>query len=784
MKWFLFVFSLVPCFAQITASPTSFVLYVKKFGASPMLASRGPSARTITISGSGSWNISRGGSLSTACSNAQGYCFNAATAESSICNSALPTGSGPGSVILCWNGLLTSQLAVGQHTGTLTIGSTVINITLHILPDAALSAWVGIPGYNNNCTNSSEEYDTTDTCSISYERPSSNLLPLLPPPGNYVDPEFGNVITRSTPDTQNIQYSALTACSATCKYIATNDTIGNVDIYNRQTGIAYKSNLPAPFNINHSAFDGQNDELFWTFSGNTIQLRTLNTNVTTVQATYSGYGTINNGGTSDITDDNWWVFRDTTSNNSDVCAVYLTGLTEATRTAQTFCASLSGLGLTNIDYVQVTQVDSDTNKRYVVVIAAPAAHVFSVGTSSLVYEYAIPTNNMGDVTAQPHSDVGQDPNGKQVMTWAWYDPIGNRYYYAYFYLSHAFDMIRPVETGGGLRIIGKTHPGDFNTDFHFGCNWRGFCLQSSYGEGGSVLAKSVSSLTVGNPCQVNVTTHGYSTNDYVNIGGAAGTGSDVLNDIFQITVVNTNAFTIPINCTGVTLSGGSAHVSLSTTLTNRPFRNELLLSKLGQWTRRLGIHRSRTYNGGSLIGYNSTPRASLSRDGRYVIYASNLGFTSRPSVFVLDTGITTTDDVKVALDVADTSVVFNYNTTKQAGIGSIVISTNPNLTSPVVNASDNTYGHVRQYVATGLSANTVYYYRIHVGLFSATGEFKTADAFAGNGRLQLSGNTGVTVNYGNSPSLGSNCTSPCDLTLTKGVWYTDIAKTIKATVVR
>src|SRR5688572_20860766 len=61
--------SALPCVA-VTASPTSITSYMRKGivqGAYPYIATRQPLETTITIGGTGDWNISRGGNLATAC---------------------------------------------------------------------------------------------------------------------------------------------------------------------------------------------------------------------------------------------------------------------------------------------------------------------------------------------------------------------------------------------------------------------------------------------------------------------------------------------------------------------------------------------------------------------------------------------------------------------------------------------------------------------------------------------------------------------------------------------
>jgi hypothetical protein len=72
------------------------------------------------------------------------------------------------------------------------------------------------------------------------------------------------------------------------------------------------------------------------------------------------------------------------------------------------------------------------------------------------------------------------------------------------------------------------------------------------------------------------------------------------------------------------------------------YTNELLLVRLdGGEVRRLAHHRSRPFN-----GYNYSPRASVSRDGAAIAFASNYGwppdsFTDYVDVYVMSLGKST-----------------------------------------------------------------------------------------------------------------------------------------------
>ena len=151
----------------------------------------------------------------------------------------------------------------------------------------------------------------------------------------------------------------------------------------------------------------------------------------------------------------------------------------------------------------------------------------------------------------------------------------------------------------------------------------------------------------------------------------------------------------------------------------------------GSEVRRLAMHRAKTYgNGTDLLSYFQTPRASISRDGRFVAFASNYGIPEKPSVYVIDAGapITSTRITLMGADVTGNSVALNYNMPAGEGPASITISENPELMDPVVTANDNSWDGIRQFVTPDLQGDKDYFYRIHSGQFSATGRFRTAGA--------------------------------------------------------
>ena len=210
------------------------------------------------------------------------------------------------------------------------------------------------------------------------------------------------------------------------------------------------------------------------------------------------------------------------------------------------------------------------------------------------------------------------------------------------------------------------------------------------------------------------------------------------------------------------------------------------MSRPGEEVRRVAIHRAKIYVGGALSGYYNTPRSSISRDGRYIAFASNLGVPEHPSVWLADTGAphTTTRLTVKSVNTAGTKAILTYSVPAGQGAATVLISASPSLTSPVVNVSDGSTGQERQYVAAGLTMNTDYWYRVTTGEYTARGRFQTGGALSGAAELRVDRGGGGTVQHGSSPALGTSGASPLRVTVTRGVYYYDAGAGVQSVVVR
>jgi len=774
----------------VTVSPTEITVYQRQTDTAYTPTPNFPVV-PITISGTGSWSITRGGTLATACPSQNNYCINLSTNPDPSGAAALPTGSDAGTVYLYGRGVWQLDLTPGTRTGTFDIGGNTVTVTLVTVARNAWSAFAYNSGFPSGCTNSNSRYADSDTCVITNERPNSALFSVPAPGSTYTDPQFGTTIQRLTPAKNNVSYSAATAFSAGNQYVAT-WAVGSdsaVNIYDRAGSSVAFASVPVT-NMDKLMWDPLSDDRVWFFDGGMVKYRRLSDAVTITAADYSAsFGSrpaltgLSIGGTEDITDDGWIAAL----SNGYICAIQIAGLTTANQESHIFCADYSALGITP-DFPQVTQVDKESRKRYVLIIGSPQKPVWSVGATGLDFEYFIPEGPYG-IDGTPHSDVGQDEQGRQVLCWHWEDTQVNAVSFACAALNKGLDIAKPVEVGGGLRILNTVQITTVY-DGHFGCNWRGQCVSELYGGTGTggLTAYKISAVVAGTPCAITTErAHGYSTGNTALIGGGEGITS--INAQHTITVTGATTFTLDGHTCAGTYSANTARVTTAGAATSRSHRQELTLYRVGDSpeTRRIAIHRSKNYdfpNYSDAFGYYAGPRASLSRDGRYIAWASNQGYPEWPSVYVADVGVNGTTKLSAEAAPADTKAVLNYVVPSVQGAATITISALASLASPVVSASDSLTGEGRQYVATGLTANTDYWYRIQTTGYAATGKFRTLPTLSGSGRLQVAKGGGGTVQYGTTTGLGSSCTSPCDLSLARGVIYTDATGSAKAVVVR
>jgi hypothetical protein len=703
-------------YGQFAVGPISLVFSMRKGEHYPNNSTKYPANQTLRLTGSGHWSAITSGPLSYQC---DGPCITI-TPKSGVGSQTL-------TVSFLGNGA--ESLPEGSITGLISVGSQVVPLTLNVLPPRAFDENVYTPGYPVGCYNSSPYYSHQDTCQVPNELPGATSIDVPAPGVSKRDSLFGGDFTRLTPAGYNIQYSTISAFSATAKYVLTSSDNGSVHVFDRLSRTVAFANVQG-INITFAAWDPYDDDRLWYMDGSTIRYRRLSRDETVVAANYtSGSGSrpaftsITMGGTADITDDGWWVF----TSGQTLCAVDLTDLSQAIQENKTKCANVTPLGLTFLDFAQVTQIDSESRKRYVVLMSIPQNHLFSIQASGLVHEIPIPTGP-NDVWPASHLAVGQDSEGRQLLLFNYHDIYGSRSYLATAFLNKGPRMTEPAEVNGGLRLLYQNDPQNWSTDTHFGCTWRGLCVTGNYGNSDGILITNIASIKIGGRCEiVTRTPHGFAGSMTVLIGGALDV--EGVNGLSSIEV--TGAFSFVLSgriCSGTYRAGSGNVIRNVVTEANSPNRGELVVVRPGHEVRRIGVHRSKPFkNGYNLLSYFASPRASLNRSGQYIAFASNFGIPESPSVWVVDTSAPAGLRIwPQSTSVGQNSVILAYNVPEQQSSALVVISKSPDLASGIVaRVYDGQTAVSRSLNITSLQPGTTYYYRISTGQFSYTGTFKT-----------------------------------------------------------
>ena len=629
MRTLLSLFALCfSAFGAVTVSPSSISQSMRGAVADyPRTATVYPAKKFITITGTGDWTVTRGGYLSTACNYGAG------------CFTALPaSGNGNGTVTINWTGQGAEILADGVHTGTVTVtGNAAITITLTVVTPLAYATFSYAQGYPQGCTNSDSLFSFADTCTIANERPPSEAFSIPAQGASYVDPEFGRTVTRITKEGEVLTYSTLTAFTVADPPLVFTDNGDTTYNLSNLSGTVIYSGLTRG-DTTFTALDALDSDIYWRRSADhELWEYKISTATDTKAADYhSTYTSISNGGSADISDDNWWAFFAPTE--MLVCAVNLNGLTTANQATHTYCASYAGLlggDGAHVDFVQVSMIDGTSSKRYVIMLRATAAAVWSVNTSTGVLDwerylgeepqrYANDDDGVCEsgetCIAEPHSTIGRDALGNVIFFFDWAEIYGNQTYLVTLQLNKTM-IFRPVEEGGGMRFLFATSC--VGCDRHLSCNGAGYCSMSGFKS--SIPAKAVTGATRNKPAEITTSTaHGWATGTKVEIDQVV--GNTCVNHVWTITSTGSYTFTLDgSDCTGSGTYAGGGLAGLGTAATNYPLRDRnivIYLNGAGSVAYPINHHRGKIWSTG---GYWETSMTNLSRNGAYIAYATNMG---------------------------------------------------------------------------------------------------------------------------------------------------------------
>jgi len=639
-------------FGAITTSPPTIAESMRRgVSAYPKMATVYPAKKFVSVIGTGAWTVVRGGALGT---NACG---------GSPCFTALPTnGTDAGTVTISWNALGAEVLAAGVFTGTVTIAGNATTITLTVVTPLPYATFSYAPGYPQGCANSDALYSFADTCTIANERPPSEVFSIPAQGASYVDPEFGRTVTRITKEGEGLAYSTLTAFTvANPPLVFTDNGDATYNLSNLSGTVIYSGLTRG--DTTFTALDALDSDIYWRRSAShELWKYKISTSTDTKAADYGGtYTSISNGGTADISDDNWWAFF--APMELKICAINLNGLTTANQATHTYCASYAGLlggDEAHVDFVQVSMPDVVTGTRYVTMMRSTAAAVWSVNLGAgtldsfryLGEEPQRAANNDNGICesgeaciAEPHCTLGRDALGNVVFFHNWTDIYGNATYLVSLQLNKGPLLFRPVEEGGGMRFYFATALWTVGlSDAHLSCNGVGYCSMSEFKY--SIPAKAVTGATKAKPAEITTSTaHGWATGTQVEIDQVV--GNTCVNDIWTLTSTGTYTFTLDgSDCTasGNYVSGGLA--GLGTAATNYPLRGRnivMYLNGAASVAYPINHHRGKIW---SIGDYQNTSMANLSRDGAYIAYSTNMGnigaggqTSTERAVYVAETGV-------------------------------------------------------------------------------------------------------------------------------------------------
>lgn len=494
------------------------------------------------------------------------------------------TGSGAAKVALNDGALglrageVRAQLTYGVNGSTSPTGT--IAVTLRILkPQFSRPVYSYIDG-PKGCTKTGS-YEDPATCQVPNEKPPGNFAPPARG-GSYVDPNFGAKVQILTNPQSWHSYSTPSALNSNSQYLLYSQS-DQWTIQETFTGKTVRGNAPVG---EGSMWDANDPNLIYSIRNTRVERYNVKDNKSSVIADYSRgtprFASITAGGAGDTSKDNWIAFYAPTE--KQICALDL-------NTPKTYCASYENRGTVALDpsgrgTLISKGVDSQTGKRYVMLIASPTMGVFSVNTAAgrLDFEYLAPelldaTGN-GNGICEPnetcykgeHADTFEDAQGIQYLVGEMEVNAPCSFGINSFRLNRP-SLLTPEEVGGGGRRVAllQTCGGvDPWVDWHLSC-----AKKAAY-------------------CAVSTTYGGY------------------------------NAARDPEDKTPIRRT---AHLSEIFVIKNN-----------GAEIRRLVEHRSVPFKTETTNGYWSTPRASISYDASYVVFTSNFGEPNKQRVAIIETG--------------------------------------------------------------------------------------------------------------------------------------------------
>lgn len=463
-----------------------------------------------------------------------------------------------------------------------------------------------------------------------------------------------------------------------------------------------------------------------------------------------------------------------------ICAVNLPLLESqgSITTSNTFCATwspssapqLAGLQQV-VDWVQVTEIDGPTGKRSVYMSSSrpglssvppnAGSTVFSVGaagTGTLTQEYIMPEyfgfsqNNYNGVCQTgefcgtsanyTHNIICLDSDNQNWLYGRIADPISGVNYMAWVRLSAGLDIFRPIEAGGGLKILESQ-----NYDIQPGCSSRVHAWSLSRNQDNDNVGVFAATVTAASysggvvTVTFSVTSQGSAPPSWTGsrpllIQGATGSWTP-LNGKWTSTYASGSTLTVP--CTGCSASSGSVGsvavmADASASASTAGDRGQFGVMRPGKSYNRIAMTRGWPYQAVSgcwdPVYYTISTFGSISRSGKYVGFISNYGSLDcpgGPSSYIATTGLDPAILTAYTATPAATNAILSYNVSDSSAC-STDVSAGSGFSSILRTINDPGGTTARNYSLGTLTAATNYWTRTTCGQQVETAYFTTLPA--------------------------------------------------------
>lgn len=765
-----------------------------------------------TASGSVAWTSTVTGALSSSCSGSPCLYFVTQYSNGAANATGTATTTAARYALRFRN---TSGLAIGTYTGTIVITtalSQVVNIavTLNVIaPTLPVPQFAYKAGYPVNCTATNALWAWPDTCTQARMPMNTETAPAVG--ASRVDENFGHTVRYATPYGCETQYGGLRAFSAANSYLwapgrngSTGCGIIRLSDYTVLRSTHSPAQFPTGFDPDRAAWSSVEDSIFYFLVGAELRRWDVVANTITVQVDFAtrGGSLLRTGGQAGPSRDEVWAIFVTIAGVENLCWVDIPAIRRGATVASIPCAVANQYGAP--DFVMTGPFDLTAQRRYAfadvgtrgTVIYELADGVMSNWLMPELPDQAVALNENGvcetieTCSPQGHGSIYRE-RGRALM---WLHTLEGTSQSCSPACDEAYSGARLAGaetftqlTGGGLlpwfpAVSVASHQSSFPLGLRYELLTR--------------LAAFVNTATAANPVVLTATDFqttpqpisGWTVGQSIRItGSAGGTFGACLDGLWTISAVTTNTITIPANCTGAgsytarsALVGdatppGSPNVNMNTVFlhdtVNRVVRPIFSLRTAG-WV-------SIAVDPGwaqppYLNSYYYSPRCSASWDESLVACTTNDGFLTPQATRVVVASTehgTATRLAVTSVEPSDTATIIRFMRPLAASCTVTAWASPSTFTSSVFSGSV-TSGLGGVAVVTGLSASSNYVARLSCGAAGgADVEIRTLPTLSGNGTARAVKGGGGTIAHGATSSLGSTCTSPCLLTVAKGLYW-------------